>query len=401
MSKQSIFSFLFLSHLLFNLSIANAAVIRRGSGFASTRGTRFIMNGRPFYANGFNAYWMMYAAGDPSTRHQVSDAFNQATSHGLNVVRTWAFSDGGYRALQISPGKYDESMFKALDFVISEAKRNGVHLILSLVNNWEGYGGKKQYVQWARNQGQQLNSDDDFFRHPLTKQFYKNHVKAVLTRMNSITGVMYKDDPTIFAWELMNEPRCQSDNSGATLQNWISEMAGYVKSIDGNHMLEAGLEGFYGESRPDRKQFNPGYEVGSDFIANNQIPHIDFATIHIYPDQWINGADDKAQTAFLQSWITSHTQDAGSIGKPLLVTEFGRSTKQFNTNQRNAYYWTAYNTIYASARVGGPLTGGLFWQLLGPGMDNFRDGYEVVFQECPSTAVIISQQSRRMASLNS
>ena len=50
-------------------------------------------------------------------------------------------------------------------------------------------------------------------------------------------------------------------------QNWISEMAGYVKSIDSNHMLEAGLEGFYGESRPDRKQYNPGYEVGSDFIA--------------------------------------------------------------------------------------------------------------------------------------
>ena len=69
-------------------------------------------------------------------------------------------------------------------------------------------------------------------------------------------------------------------------QNWISEMAGYVKSIDNNHMLEAGLEGFYGESKPDRKQYNPGYEVGSDFIANNQIPQIDFTTIHIYPDQW-------------------------------------------------------------------------------------------------------------------
>ncbi|XP_020275643.1 putative mannan endo-1,4-beta-mannosidase 9 [Asparagus officinalis] len=358
------------------------------------------MNGRPFYTNGFNAYWMMYMAGDPSTRYQVSNAFQQAKSHGLNVVRTWAFSDGGYRALQISPGYYSEDMFKALDFVISEARNNGIYLILSLVNNWEGYGGKKQYVQWARDQGQWLNSDDDFFRNYLTKQFFKNHIKAVLTRVNSITGVMYKDDPTIFAWELMNEPRCQSDNSGSTLQNWISEMTCYVKSIDGNHMLEAGLEGFFGESRPDRKQYNPGYEVGSDFIANNQIPQIDFTTIHIYPDQWINGADDNAQTSFLQSWITSHSQDSASMGKPLMVTEFGRSNRQFNTAQRDAYYWTAYNSIYSSARNGGSCAGGLFWQYLGQGMDNFRDGYEVIFQECPSTESIISQQSQRMQSLN-
>jgi len=62
--------------------------------------------------------------------------------------------------------------------VISEARKNGVHLILSLVNNWEGYGGKKQYVQWAKDQGQWLNNEDDFFRNYLTKQFYKNHVKV-------------------------------------------------------------------------------------------------------------------------------------------------------------------------------------------------------------------------------
>jgi len=63
-------------------------------------------------------------------------------------------------------------------------------------------------------------------------------------------------------------------------------MAAYVKSIDNKHLLNIGLEGFYGESVPDRKQVNPGYEVGTDFISNNQVPEIDFATIHLYPDQW-------------------------------------------------------------------------------------------------------------------
>lgn len=63
-------------------------------------------------------------------------------------------------------------------------------------------------------------------------------------------------------------------------------MAAEIKSIDKHHLLEIGLEGFYGESMPDRKQINPGYEVGTDFISNNNINGVDFATIHLYPDQW-------------------------------------------------------------------------------------------------------------------
>ena len=60
-------------------------------------------------------------------------------------------------------------------------------------------------------------------------------------------------------------------------------MASYLKSIDGNHLLEVGLEGFYGASK---QQSNPNFQVGTDFITNNQIPGIDFATVHAYPDQW-------------------------------------------------------------------------------------------------------------------
>lgn len=71
------------------------------------------------------------------------------------------------------------------------------------------------------------------------------------------------------------------------MQEWIKEMAAHVKSIDNHHLLEVGLEGFYGESVQERQKYNPNNTpVGTDFITNNQIPDVDFATIHIYPEQW-------------------------------------------------------------------------------------------------------------------
>ena len=66
-------------------------------------------------------------------------------------------------------------------------------------------------------------------------------------------------------------------------QGWTEEMTSHVKSIDGNHLLEAGLDGFYGEYKTE---INPGFSMGTDFITNNQIKGIDFATVHSYPDIW-------------------------------------------------------------------------------------------------------------------
>ncbi|KAI5004159.1 hypothetical protein ZWY2020_031402 [Hordeum vulgare] len=91
---------------------------------------------------------------------------------------------------------------QALDFVVSEAKRYKMRLILSLCNNWEDYGGKAQYdiiptVRWSKEAGVDLTSDDDFFSDPTLKGYYKAFVEAVLSRINTITNEAYKDDPTI------------------------------------------------------------------------------------------------------------------------------------------------------------------------------------------------------------
>ncbi|GLT58006.1 hypothetical protein SLA2020_309330 [Shorea laevis] len=362
--------------------------------FVTTTGVQLMFRGSPFYGNGFNAYWLMYMASDPSQRSKVSLAFQEARQHGLRIGRTWAFRDGGDRALQYSPGSYNEQVFQGLDFVISEAEKHRIKLILSLVNNYDAYGGKKQYVNWARERGQSIRSDDDFFTNSVT----------VLTRRNTFTGVLYKDDPTIMAWELMNEPRCQSDQSGKTIQAWITEMASHVKSIDGKHLLEAGLEGFYDQSSSQKQENNPSFLVGTDFIANNQIPGIDFATVHSYPESWFPGFSFQRQIEFLNNWLNNHTQDAQNIlHKPVLFAEFGKSlrTPGSSLKQRDELFRTVYSATYSSASRSGAAVGGLFWQLFTEGMDSFHDGYEVILSEITSTVKLINYESKKLNHIRS
>ena len=70
-------------------------------------------------------------------------------------------------------------MFQGLDFVVAEARKHGIRLILSLINNYDNLGGKAQYVNWARIAGHEIPDDDAFFTHPLVKLFYKNNAEAL------------------------------------------------------------------------------------------------------------------------------------------------------------------------------------------------------------------------------
>ncbi|KAH7677137.1 Mannan endo-1,4-beta-mannosidase protein [Dioscorea alata] len=347
---------------------------------------------------------MMHIGVDPAQRGKVSEVFRDAAAAGLSVCRTWAFSDGGYQALQVSPGVYDERVFQALDFVVSEAKRYGIRLILTLANNFQDFGGKAQYVQWAKDAGQWVSGEDDFYTNSVVKNYYKNHIKKVLTRYNAITNVVYKDDPTIMAWELINEPRCQVDYSGKTVHAWVEEMAAYTKSIDNKHLLDIGMEGFYGDSMPEKKQYNPGYQVGTDFITSNLLNSIDFATIHAYPDVWLSGQSEADQTAWTQRWMWSHWDDASKIlKKPIVFAEFGKSDKDpgFSVTERDNYMSTIYRNVYNFAKSSdGTFGGGLVWQLMAEGMENYYDGYEIILSQNPSTAGLITRQSNVMASLS-
>uniref|UniRef100_M8CXR5 mannan endo-1,4-beta-mannosidase n=1 Tax=Aegilops tauschii TaxID=37682 RepID=M8CXR5_AEGTA len=323
--------------------------------FVERRGAQLFLEGRPFYINGWHSDWLMDQAVEPASRHRVSDMFRAATGMGLTA-----------------------------------------------------YGGKTQYVRWAWDEGVGLTaSNDSFFFDPAIRDYFKVYLKALLTRTNHLTGVQYKDDPTILAWELMNEPRCISDPSGNTLQRWIEEMAGYVKSIDRRHLLTVGTEGFYGPTSPPEKlSVNPGHwfnNYGLDFIRNSKISDIDFASVHLYPDTWLLHADLEEKLKFVTQWVSSHFEDGDTElgGKPVVLTEFGLShlVKGFEQSQRDAFYKSVYDIVHASAKRGGAGAGAIVWQLAAEDMEEYHDGFAIVPSETPSMQKLLTEQSCRLAAL--
>ena len=75
---------------------------------------------------------------------------------------------------------------------------------------------------------------------------------------------------------------------GLMMQNWIEEMSTYLKTIDPNHLVTIGSEGFFARGT-SLGYLNPqdwAGDMGQDFIANHAFKGIDFSTVHVWPDQW-------------------------------------------------------------------------------------------------------------------
>lgn len=330
------------------------------SGFVSVNGTHFYLDGEPFYFAGGNAYFLWYGyynCNSTSPANQglcTPEALDDAVGLNFTVIRTWGFSDGlqFWGSLQNPNGTYPEASFQKFDRLIKEAGDRDLKLIISLTNNWDDYGGMCQYAKWCGvpnanicnpNSGQPgTPAHDAFYTNACTKDLYERYVTFFLNRTNTLTGVKYKDDPIIMAWELANEPRAMTDPTGQTLRNWIAEMSAYIKSLDSNHLVTTGEDGFYiSGSRPEY-----GYhaEDGADYILNSDIPTIDFASFHAY-DWWGSQSN-------LYYWIQKHGEDARFIfGKPTVAGEIDAS-------KSDSYIQDVYNQMEVSR-----INGDLIWMI--------------------------------------
>ena len=192
---------------------------------------------------------------------------------------------------------------------------------------------------------------------------YAMHVKKILTRRNSLNGRLYSEDPTIFSWELLNEPRC-SGCPKVVLNTWIESMSDFVKTIDPNHMLTVGEEGFFSNEDEDLSPGNPSGawswagDQGQSFYDNHLPSTIDYAGIHMWMQNW-----EEATPEFAARWLQYHIDQSEKLGKPLLMSEFGAwGHSEAMIRERDLWYELIYNAILENARQGGPFQGGLFWQ---------------------------------------
>ncbi|KAK9842996.1 hypothetical protein WJX74_005452 [Apatococcus lobatus] len=352
----------------------------------STDGTHFEVNGAPFYFAGANCYYLMTRGADPNLRHEVCEVLDAVRAAGLTVMRTGVGCEGTgeWNCLQPSPGQFNEHVFRGLDFVLHEAAKRQIKLMLVIVNYWQAFGGMSQYCRWScqRKGLPETDKADDFYADPNCQDIFATFLMTLAGRMNTITGIAYRDDPVIMAWMLANEPRCQGDYSGSILQNWIASSSEFLRSVDPNHMITAGLEGFLGSSTPELLNDNPynAMDHGCDFARNHSSACIDFATIHIWPDNWMS-VDDDAKMRFARRWINCHVNCCATLQKPLVITEFGKKPAG---PARLAFYEKVYETFETHAQAGHPLAGSCLWMTAAVTYPDY-DKFTVYFAPVPAS----------------
>lgn len=350
-------------------TVVLTAAAQASGEFVAVRDVGFVLGDKPFRFVGANNYYLIY-----KPECMAEDVLASAAAMGLRVVRTWAFLNGKSHdgvALQTELGKFDDEGFRRLDRVLEQASHHGLKLVLTLVNRWDDFGGMRWYVDKTGG-----GPVDEFYSRKETREAYKAYLRYVVGRVNSRTGIAYKDDPAIFAWQLANEPRCPSDTSGDTLVAWADEMSRYIKSIDPNHMVSVGDEGFY--LRLGEDDGAPGGKEGVDWQRLAALPCVDYGTVHLYPDHWHQTPEWGTE------WIRRHARDARKIGKPIVVEEFGLR----DGSKRNAVYGQWLDTALSEG-----ISGMMVWLLTGkqnggsPYPD--YDGFDV--KHPGSTASVLSK----------
>lgn len=381
---KKILLFLFSTFILSNFSAQN---------FIKVNNNHFTKNGKPYYFIGTN-YWYGGMLGTKNgNRERLKKELDELKSLGITNLRVMATAEGGDQdytvipATQPTQGKYNQDLLEGLDFFLNELKKRDMDAILYLTNNWEWSGGMAKYLEWngygkVPNPNLKPNTWPQFMSY--TAQFHQcepcknaflEHIKFMLNRKNSVNGIPYKQDKTIMAWEVANEPRIWNVENEKAFTNWLNEVASTIKSIDKNHLLTTGSEGKAG-SNDDIAAFERTH--------NN--PNIDYLTMHIWPKNWgwynINDEKNSTEVAIKKTneYIDEHIKVAQNLKKPLVLEEFGfprekeSLDKKASVENRDHYYEFVFEKMKTSIKAGLPFTALNFWGYGGLGKNNPENG---------------------------
>jgi len=384
------------------------------SPFVTASGGKFILNGRPYYFAGAN-FWQgmnLGVDGPGGDREQLVAELDRLQRIGVTNLRVMASSEGPntepYRmvpALMVSPGVYDESVLDGLDFFMAEIGRRDMKAVMVLNNYWQWSGGMGQYVSWSEGTpipypgdwGRFMSYAAKFYDCAECQTWYRDHIEMIVNHVNPYTGLAYRDDPAVFAWELANEPRRYP-------YSWVDNTAAYIESLDPNHMVTTGSEG------------TPPGEL-LDFKRTHDSPNIDYATIHIWPQNWgwydpQNPSTYERAEGNALDYLRRHVFDMAVLNKPLVLEEFGLARDwepvrdiydtRSSTLYRDRFYKAMYDEVFDLIQKGGPLAGDNFWAWAGasrPGDGWLGDpphetpGWYSVYHTDEATIAIISSHA--------
>jgi mannan endo-1,4-beta-mannosidase len=300
------------------------------ASFVKTSGTAFTVDGKPFFVTGVNNHYLTFGSKD-----EVIRVLDDAVAMGANVVRTflqpvigsldgkvatiWNWRNGADASSLGVGGAYllywdpheggmaindGPNGMEKVDFLIAEAGKRHLRLVIAFLDFWAYTGGAQQMRAWYKS----TDKTGFFFDDPRTKRDYRNWVSHVAQRVNPLTELAYRDDPTIMAWELMNEGNARPE---ALRLAWTAEMSAYVKSLDPNHLVGSG------HANVDPK------------LSDLTIPTVDFGTWHGYPLYY------NLTVRQFNDAITEFCGIAGRVDKPVLLEEFGYARS--NRDSAEAY----------------------------------------------------------------
>jgi len=273
-----------------------------------------------------------------------------------------------------------EASFVQLDMVLDEARQRGIKLILSLADN-PTYGTKQTYCHWADAiYGTSLEAAGypyvGFFDNVNCRTLYKNFFALLANRVNTINGRVYKNDDTIFSWELGNELRYDVFTSEGGTQNtaastdiaavkdWILDAGASIKSVDPNHLLGYGDMGHTWQwVNGDVVSNGSGY--GVDYNIFSAISYLDYLDFHLYPTQGDNvhlqeygqrlGYPNAVTGDGFRAQLRDYVASAKSNGKPALCGELGMireniaDTTYFPLYPRSEAFRNIYVTFFDEA----------------------------------------------------
>ncbi|GAB3991835.1 hypothetical protein GCM10028807_23080 [Spirosoma daeguense] len=263
------------------------------------------ISGKTFIPVGPNICFARSITDGDSVLNYYDHYFGQLAKNGGNFTRIW-LSTPMLEIEKEQPGQFDKNTETLIDGLVKLGEKYGIRIKFCLEHFRKITGSPAPFPSSVPFDkpvyASQISSMEDFYRTETGKQLYLNRV-AFFARK-------YRDNPTVFGWELWNEQNSVNVKDDDLLLNWTTEMLSKVKTQFPNQFVMQTLGSY---DSPKQHELYKTYSA----LRSNEI-----AQAHRYLDKG-------ATLPICQSPMDALASDAVknllafAPGKPVLLSEVG------------------------------------------------------------------------------